>query len=161
MNTVAQYEFFKFLYEQQSKRYEQLEARARFYLTILTFYLGAVAVSGKDLLPFLAKSHVTRWIFSGSGVAFVLAIALCVMSARIRIYEGVADPERLIRSSGEREVKDSSFYENRIIDFAVATSKNSKEYDKIAKVLKWVVTFTFVGVGLHLLGFIYFVLRGS
>jgi hypothetical protein len=42
MATDTQYKVFKEVYDQESERYSNLGTRAGLYLTLITFYLGAV-----------------------------------------------------------------------------------------------------------------------
>ncbi|MFM0166868.1 hypothetical protein PQR39_41400 [Paraburkholderia sediminicola] len=160
MNTESQYGFFKYLYDEENLRYGCLETRARFYLTVLTFYLGALAVSGKDLLPLTMHVGLARWAVLASAIFFIIALVFCVTAARIRRYEGVTDPEELIREEGDSVLDDTDFFEDRIIDFAVAANRNSVQNNKVANVLEWTMASTLIGIGLHLVAFLAYVFKG-
>jgi hypothetical protein len=50
MATQAQYGVFLYLYEDENKRYEHLQDRAKLYLSTASIYLGAIAFKVDDVL---------------------------------------------------------------------------------------------------------------
>ena len=52
--TDKQYRFFLYLYEQEQKRYERLEARAKTYFAIVGLYLGGLTIAlrnSRNMVP--------------------------------------------------------------------------------------------------------------
>jgi hypothetical protein len=154
MATEFLYDFFRNLYEEESERYGQLEVRARLYITILVFYLGAVGLNAKDMLALTGQSYAARVLVSASGIAFILALSSCLIAIKMRKYEGLSDPNELIDSFGGTLPSDDDFREDRIVDFAVATERNAAQNDRVARALSWAIIFIFGGVALHVTAFL-------
>lgn len=161
MASEVQYQFFKSLYEEESERYSNLEARVRLYLSILIFYLGAIAVSGKDVLVLTAKTAVGRDAFAGAGILFMCALACCLFAASIRQYEGLTDPRQLVGELNDSPPTDDEFFDARIVDFTVATERNSLQNDRTATALTAALVFAFLGAAFHMIGFMTFLFKGA
>jgi hypothetical protein len=134
-----QYDWFKFLYDEETARYNELGERAKTYISIITIYGGIVlfkADSIKDLV--LTSKWATASVY-GIALFLVGALVAIVVGLRIRQYEAPADPIMMIDELGEDETwEDDSFFDERITDLAVATKRTATENDGAANWLTWV-----------------------
>lgn len=131
MATVTQYGVFKALYDEESDRYSGLERRSNLYLTIITFYLGVILFKVEDLLKVVSQFRIPLGLFLAVGVALVGALFLTVLAMGIHEYEGICDPERVIKDFGKSHPDDDQFLDDRIVDLAVATNRNA------SRTIKW------------------------
>lgn len=154
MATETQYNIFKAVYDEEAERYASLEGRARLYFSIISLYLGAIAFKAKDIGDFATSFHIPVWWFLLSGCVLVVSLLATVAAIQIRAYEGFFDPEQVIDEFGDTPPKDADFLDDRIVDLAVATNRNSSQNDRTAQVLAVAAVLLFVGVVLHLLIFI-------
>lgn len=159
MATENQYKFYRALYEEENARYGLLEARARLYLTILTFYLGALAFKLADVKVFFLEFGIPLPVGMAAGLAFVIALLCCISSILIREYEAITDPEELIASLGPNPPRDEDFFDDRIVDMAVATNRNSRQNDRAANALQAAGWLMAAGVVLHVAVFVIALLK--
>jgi len=145
-----QYQIFKTLFDEESRRYSELEARSRLYLTVITFYLSVIGFKINDVVEFANKFRVPLILYIVTAFALLLALLFTVASARIRNYERIADPEKIIRLLGESAPTDEDFLDARLIDLAVATNRNAIQNNRVALMLRYASTFIFIGVVLQI-----------
>jgi hypothetical protein len=136
MATELQYKIFKDLYEEENARYAQLDNKSKLYVTLVTFYLGAIAFKFKDVIEFTGASVFTKWLYLVIAVMLVAALLFTIVATRIRVFEGICDPEKVIGEFGEEPPPDVDFLDDRIVDLAVATNRNSGQNDRIASNLE-------------------------
>jgi hypothetical protein len=160
MAVKTQYEVFRVVYDEEQQRYSDLEAKAKLYLTIITFYLGAIAFKFEDLMRFVATFHVSAALYVATAILLLAALLLTVLASRIRTYEGLFDPERIMKGFGAQPPTDEDFLEDRLVDLAVATNRNRQANNKVAALLAWVAYLLFGGVFIQLLVFIIAILKG-
>jgi hypothetical protein len=132
MATEAQYKIFKEIFDEESKRYSELDAKAKLYITIITFYLGAVAFKFKDVLELTNSIACTRWLYLAISLALVGALLCTIIAMRVRTFEGICDPEEVIQSFAKSPLTDDEFRDDRITDLAVATNRNFAQNNRIA-----------------------------
>jgi hypothetical protein len=154
MATEAQYKFFEKLYDEQADRRKNIQERAKFYFTVVSFYFGAVVFKLQDIVQ--AKSHPRMEIVFGicSAVVISLSLLFTLLAIRVRAYEAPCDPEKWIENVGENPQDDLEFFEDRIVDFAVAANRNEKINTAAAikiKVAGWLI---FAAVIVQLVGLI-------
>lgn len=135
MATKEQYEFFRFLYEAEERTYQYLEARARFYLSIISLFLAALLLKAEEVRRSAAEYGIPWWILTLVAVFLAVALALIVLATRIRRYEAVADPQKVVDSFGDTEPTNKDFFDDRIADLTVATSRNSAVNNSVANIL--------------------------
>jgi hypothetical protein len=135
MSTETQYKVFKELYEEEGKRYSELDGKAKLYITIITFYLGAIAFKFKDVMELTSSVTYTRWLYLAIGSVLIAALLCTVIAMRIRTFEGICNPEEVIQRFGPTPPSDDDFRDDRITDLAVATNRNSSQNDAIARTL--------------------------
>jgi hypothetical protein len=141
MATKEQYEFFRYLYEEEQRRYGHLEARARLYLSIISLFLATLIFKVEDVRKSVDILGVPWWVVLVQGLLLASALVFVVIGAFIRPYEGVADPEDVVKSFGKKPSVDDSFFDDRIADYVVATSRNAAANNKVARFLTIAVSF--------------------
>ena len=137
MATKEQYEFFRRLYEEEERTYEQIEGRAKVFLSIITAFIVTVVLKSEDAVKSAAALRVPWFIYLLMGAILALALVFVVLSVRIRAYEALVDPEALIESYEGDGPTDEIFFEDRIADYAVAASRNRAENNRAASILAW------------------------
>lgn len=146
------YKVFKDVYDEEAKRYSELDGKAKLYITIITFYLGAVAFKFKEVMELSNSVAYAKWLYLILGSALIAALMCTVFAMRIRTFEGICNLETVIEDFGETPPADDDFRDDRIADLAVATNRNSKQNDRIARSL------TFASVFILLAGIVQFAL---
>lgn len=146
MASEMQYRVFKEIYDEEAQRYSDLGTRSNLYLTVITFYLGVILLKIDDLSKFVARFQVSVLWFLLIGVLLVIAFLLTVRAISIHKYEGICDPEKVIKSFGKSPITDSAFLDDRIVDLSVATNRNSTQNNKVATSLQWAARVIFIAV---------------
>jgi hypothetical protein len=159
MATNTQYEIFKAVYDEEVERYSALESRSKLYLTILTFYLGAIAFKIEDVMKFVSQFRVPLWLYMSIALVLLLGLLLTILATRIREFEGICDLEKVVDSFGAKPPTDEDFLDDRLADLVVATKRNSIQNDKIATCLQWASYMLFVAVLLQLFVFLLAILN--
>jgi len=153
MATEVRYKVFKEIYDEEGQRYLSLGTRSNLYLTVITFYLGVVLLKVDDLLKFTSDFGISIVWFLCVGILLVSALAFTIRAVDIRDYEGVCDPERVIEAFGDTPPSDEDFLDDRVVDMAVATSRNSAQNDRAARLLQWSARTIFLAVVLQVVVF--------
>lgn len=83
----------------------------------------------------------------------MLSLAFCIFSVRIKAYEGLADPEEVIRSFPSGPISDEEFLDDRIAELAVVTNRNSRQNDSAAHAVTFAGWLLLFGVALQALIF--------
>lgn len=135
MATKEQCEFFRGLYAEEERSSAQLESRAKVYLSIITAFLVTLLFQSRgepDGTTALGIPGVALAL-----VATVLAASLClvVYAIMIRTYEATTDGVDIINGYGETLPSDEEFFEDRIADYAVASSRNRTVNNRVAAIL--------------------------
>lgn len=144
MATEAQYKFFKELYDEENKRYSELDNKGKLFVTIITFYLGAIAFKFNDVAHFTEQVSYAKWFYLIIAIVLVGALLCTMFAIRVRSFEGICDPEEVIDKYGEVAPSDTDFLDDRIADLAVATNRNSNQNDRIAENLALALVLLFV-----------------
>jgi hypothetical protein len=143
--TKTQFEIFKSVYDEENTRLSELVTRAKVYLSVETFILGALFFKFDSVLKITSGVTILPTLFILSVAFFLGALLLTIASLRILRYEGICYPEEVIRQFKEKPPQDSDFLDDRIVDLAVATQRNSRQNDKRAKCLQWAGTCLLIG----------------
>jgi hypothetical protein len=141
MATDTKYRIFKEIYDEETKRYSELDGKAKLYVTIITFYLGATAFKFKDVIELTGAVPCGRWLYLAMGSVLIAALLRTVLAIRIRNFEGICNPVEVIREIAKTLPNDDDFREDRIVDLAVATNRNSAQNDNIARNLSFASVF--------------------
>jgi hypothetical protein len=150
MATEKQYQFFKSLYDEETARYSELINRAKIYFSIITFYLGALAFKADSAIELAERYRCPKLLYLSVGILFIIALSLTIVVLGIFKYERVCDPVKVIKSSGEEPPSDEDFFDYRIVDYAVASNRNSDKNNARANALWLASFFMLVGVIVHL-----------
>jgi hypothetical protein len=147
--TEIQYNSFKSLYDEEAARYTSLTTKAQLYFSIIAAYLGAIAFKFEDVENFSKAWGVPDSLFLVTGALLVLALLAVVVGISVREYEGVYDPEVVISNFGAQPPTDEEFLDDRIVDLAVATKRNSVQNERTANWLKAAIILIFVAICFH------------
>ena len=146
MATPAQHTCFKNIYEREIARYERLIDRGKLYLSIITLYLGLLAVAADEVTPEIADHWIITGAYLASFILFIFALALVINAIGIRTYVYPTDPIKVIKELGAHPPTDSEFFDKRIADYAAAFEKNHPVNDGRAKLLKYASFFMLAGI---------------
>jgi hypothetical protein len=80
MATKAQFDFFNGMYNEQTDRRKNIQERAKFYFTIVSFYFGVILFKIQDVADTSKLSRTERWFSIASAV--VLSASLVFYPAR-------------------------------------------------------------------------------
>lgn len=149
MASEKQYDFFKSVYDEEQRRYTALAERAKVYQAIITLYVGALTLKADEVLKFVAEFHVPIWLPLVTTLLFLLALALTVLATRIRTYEGIADLNAVIMAFGTAPPKDEDFWDDRLTNLAVATTRNSAQNNRVANLLLGTSWLIFAGLAVQ------------
>lgn len=154
MATETQYAFFRALYEEENDRHALLEGRAKVFVTILTIYVAALSFKATEVADMLRAYRLPASFALLSGLVFVASLALCIFALRIRVYEGLADPEDLIARWPDDGIADDEFLDDRVADLAIATNRNARQNDEAARALEFAGWLLLAGVVLQAVAFL-------
>lgn len=135
MATKIQYETLKAVYDDELARNASLRNTGNVYLTICSFFLGGLAFKLDGV--FRQATPLTEIAFLFAVGAFVLAFVLILRALGVYTYEGLCDPEKVLKSFDKIPPTDADFLDDRIVDIAAACSVNVKMDDKRAAFLEW------------------------
>ena len=137
MASKDQYEFFQSLYEEEERTYEQLEGRAKVYLGIISAFLAVIFLKTRDAKDSAVALHIPFVLVLLIGVVLCGALVFVLLALRIRAYEAVNDGIAIIEAYEEPGPTDNIFFEDRIVDYAVASSRNREHNNRTARLLWW------------------------
>ena len=137
MASKDQYEFFRGLYEEEERTAEQLESRAKVYLGIITAFLVAILLKTDDVIKSGELLKVPFPLILTEAIFLSAALVCVIFALRIRAYEAVNDGVAIIEDYKGSGPTEEEFYEDRIADYAYASSRNRGLNNETAKVLAW------------------------
>lgn len=151
MATQTQYDVFLYLYEEENKRYEHLQDRAKLYLSIASIYLAAIAFKVDDVLRLATQFRIPAWLWLMTGGILIAAVVLISWAVCIRDYEGICDPIEVIATYVHKPpLSDEDFLNDRLGDLAAATNLNSAVNTRVARLLKWAAVAIIIAFSLQL-----------
>lgn len=134
MVSQAQYDIYRSAFQEEEDRHVELINRSKIYLTLCTFFLGGLAFKLNESLK--CADYSTKIPLLLSCLSFVVGFLCVILSMGIYQYEGVFDPQEELEKVGNNYPTDDEFREERIVDLAVATSRNCEINEKRAKHLQ-------------------------
>jgi hypothetical protein len=146
MATEKQYLFFKGLYDEENARQASLADRAKIYLSLITFYSAFVLFVAEKMKP---DTPVLKGVFIGTVGSMLVAFLLSLWSIRVSEYEIPDDPQDIIAGFGAAPPEDEDFFDDRIVDFAVACQRNVAVNDEKAGQLTGAGYLLLAGIFLH------------
>jgi len=124
MATKDQYEFFRSLYDEEERTSLQLEGRAKVYLGIISAFLVTFFLKTDDAINSASKLKIPFPLLLVEALFFSAALAFVLFALRIREFEAVNDGVRIIEEATNDGPTDEQFFEDRIVDYAFASSRN-------------------------------------
>jgi hypothetical protein len=155
MATKAQFDFFNGMYAEQTDRRKNIQDRAKFYFTIVSFYFGVILFKIPDVADPSKLSKTERWFSIASAVFLSASLIFTLLATRVRSFEIPCDPEKVLESYGDKLPEEAEFLEDRIVDLVVAINRNRKENAKSAKQISLAGWLMFAAIGIQLLGLIW------
>jgi hypothetical protein len=146
MATQAQFSYFKSIYDEENARQTSLQDRAKYYLSLITFYSAFILFVAQNAKP---DTLILKVLFVLIIVLMLVAFLLSLLSIRVSKYEVASDPAEIIHDFGEAPQDDSDFFDRRIADFTVAYERNSKVNDGKALMLAFAGYMLLAGILLH------------
>lgn len=137
MASKEQYEFFRSLYQEEERTHEQLEGRARVYLSVIAAFLAAVLLKAPEVVKSAEALRVPWWMILTEAIFLTASLLLILLALRIRAYEAVNDAEAIVNGFDGDGPSDEEFFEDRIADYAVAAARNLKANNETAGLLSW------------------------
>lgn len=136
MATKEQHDFFRFLYEEEERRYSQLEGRAKLYLSVIAIFLATLIFKIDDVEKSIELLRIPWSVVLVQAALQASSLVFVVFGVFIREYEGIADPEEIVAGFGEAPPTNEAFFDDRIADYVVATNRNAAANDKAARFLE-------------------------
>lgn len=150
MATKEQWEIFRYVYEREESRYQNITDRGKVYLSLITLYVGAIAFKADFWFSQSLKDPWSTLLFALLLGLFLAALCATVAAMGIYSYEGITDPEEVIAGFGDTTPDNEDFFDDRIIDVAVATNRNSKTNDRRASLLSISSLLMVIGIVVHI-----------
>jgi hypothetical protein len=134
------------LYEEEERTSQQLEGRAKVYLGIISAFLVTLFLKTDDAANSAKRLGISfPWLLV-EGFILSGALVLVILALRIRMFEAVNDGVDIIVGYPDNGVTDEVFFEDRIADYAVASSRNRAVNNQTAVLLAWSSWFIIVGM---------------
>ena len=120
--TVKQYEFFKSLFDGETTRAVALSDHAKSNLAFVAIYSAFFMFIAEKYPPSdVTSKFILVFCLSSMAASFLLSL----YATNIATYEAIASPSTIIESFGSEPPTDDDFFDDRIIDYAVAYERNS------------------------------------
>lgn len=149
MATAAQYACFKEIFDRENSRQESLVERGTIYLSIITLYLGLLAVAADKVIPNINQSGLAMAAYLASFVAFVASMTFVVLAMGIYKYVYPTDPKTVVEGIDQRWPSDAEFFDARIAELAAAFKTNQPVNERRANYLKFASFCMLAGIGLQ------------
>jgi hypothetical protein len=137
MATEAQFNFFKSLYEDEAQTAQEIEGKAKVYLGIISAFLVAILLKTDDVVKSAAALNIPFSLILIEAILMSASLVCVVFALRIRQFEAVNDGVDIIGAYGEEDPTDDDFYQDRIADYAVASSRNRGVNNETSTLLAW------------------------
>jgi len=156
--TKEQCEFFRSLYEAEERLSIQLEGRAKVYLGVISAVLAAILLKAGDARAVAETLKIPWAMLLLEALLMTLALLGTLWSLRLRSYDNPNDGIELYEAYGENWPDEEEFIRDRIVDYAVASSRNRQRNLNMAKTLTLAGFFMMAGI-LLLFGIVCFAIR--
>jgi len=146
MASEKQYLYFKFLYDEEEKRFSTLQDHAKNNLTLVTLYSAFLGFAfDKEKI----SNFVSLTLFTAAMLLMVFAFLTSLWATQISTYEAPSDPEEILAEMGDTPPSDDEFFDDRIVDFSVAYKRNSNVNDSKASWLSLARYSLLLGIFVH------------
>lgn len=151
------YEIFKYIFEKEEKRRDELTGRIKIYLSILTFYLGVLAFNLKEVQEVLQDTGLSvkvLWVITL--VALVVPLFFIVRTLTLQ-YQGMSGLDDLIQSDEVSNTNASEFYLARMVDLADVHDQNIVTNDRVSRDLAISTVFLSIGIATSFALFVFII----
>ena len=137
-----------------------LSPAAKYFFQSRTLYIGFLSlkpVQSIATIEDLTLKSNNLMLKSSYGLILILllvSLLLVILALGIYRYQAVSDPVSIIKGFGATPPTDDDFLDSRIVDYAVATKKNSEQNNKRARLLWFATIFLFLAALAHVTFFI-------
>lgn len=151
MATQTKYDSFRAAYDEEGRRYSELQSSARLLLVVCSFFLGGIGLRASDLPE---GSGLAFGLTLLAAIAFGMAFFACVRALEMLDYKPVCDPEQILEGLPDDgdEPSDEDFLDDRIGDIVRAMPQNVASNDTRAARLHVASQLILLGIALALLG---------
>jgi hypothetical protein len=156
MATERQFEFFKSLFEAEIGRRALLQGHAKDNLALATFYSAFILFVVEKFTP---TTIVTKALFVLCVGAMMVSFFLSLLATQVASYEVPTKPSAILERFGGRPPTDDEFFDERIVDYAVAYERCVPINDRKARLLLVARYLLLAGVLSHASYFIVGILR--
>ena len=147
MATEKQYAFFKSLYDEESERAKILAEHAKNNLGLATLYSGFILFVVEKQVANIA--WLGKFLFCGAILFMLGAFLLSLMATQIADYQIPNEPTDIVEGFGDDPPTDEDFFDDRVIDYALACETNSSVNDRKADMLLDARYLLLGGITLH------------
>jgi hypothetical protein len=145
--TEKQYAFFKSLYDEENERAKILAEHAKNNLGLATLYSAFILFVVEKQVADIA--WLGKLLFCGAILCMLGAFLLSLMATQIAAYQIPNEPTDIIEGFGDDPPTDEEFFDDRIIDYALACETNGSVNDRKADMLRYARYLLLGGIALH------------
>jgi hypothetical protein len=147
MATENQFAFFKSLYDEENERAKILGEHAKNNLGLATLYSAFILFVIEKQIADITWSG--KLFFCGAILLMLGAFLLSLMATQIASYQIPNEPTDIIEAFGDNPPTDEEFFDDRIIEYALACETNSSVNDRKADTLRYARYLLLGGIALH------------
>ena len=130
------YEVSLRFYEFEVDRQKALSEKAKLVIGIISLYIGLLVFRGRLNIDVSNLSGGAQVTFVIGLLLLAFSVVLSILSLQIRVYESPYNPVEFIQGLGENEQDLGLYFDDRIIDLAVAWEKNTRQNNNAAQYLQ-------------------------
>ncbi len=146
MATEKQVEFFKLVHQMERDRTTGLRETAKTYINLSSIYSAFIIFVAEKLRPVDVSA---KMIFSATIVSMLLAFLFSILVVHVANYQGLTNLRRIIENFGDQPPTDDDFFDDRIVDYAVACQRNLTVNNQKARFLSASGYLILIGLALH------------
>ena len=133
--TKEQCDFFRGLFEAEERLSNQLEGRAKVYLGVISAILAAILLKADEARKAADMLHIPWLLLLMESLAMTLALLIVLLALRFRDYQAVSDGLELVERDSTHWPTNEKFYEERVADYAEASTENRRINMETARLL--------------------------
>ena len=131
MATKAQFDVFKDAYNAEDERHNHLGTRANVYITVVTFFLGALFFRIDVFLKITSESMEALIALLFTWCCLFVSLLFAFISLQIRDFELPFVPSEAAEELDEDGMTEDEFLDNRVVDFSVVLDRNLEANNRI------------------------------
>lgn len=137
MASREQYEFFKFLYEEEDRRSKELETRAQFYFAVISAFLATLLFNAAGIRNDISTLGIAPDMIIVETALLMGSLLLVVIAMMIRKHQRIAAGNDMLSRFGNTPLSEEAFFTMCIGDYNKAIQYNRKKNAKAASYLLW------------------------